>query len=183
MKQSKSSKIVAFGGIISALSLIFMFLTGIFPAADYALPAISGMVLVALVIDIDKKTAYLSYIVVGILSLLIAPVKESAVLFILLFGYYPILKGSIEQIKSRIAEWGCKLAIFNMAIFLAYLSIKYILGITEAMSDSNFLVKYGIPLFILLANATFILYDIALTGLIAKYCEVVRPKLNRIFKK
>ncbi|MFZ2537362.1 MAG: hypothetical protein WAX04_00455 [Oscillospiraceae bacterium] len=182
MKQNKASKQVALGGIISALSLLFMFLTGIFPFADYALPAISGIMLIALVIEINKKTAYVAYIAVGILSLLIAPIKESAILFVFFFGYYPILKSSIEQIKSRVVEWIVKIGMFNVAMVTAYFTMMYVLGMSGILADLNNDFQYGVIAFWALGNVAFVVYDMALSRLIVMYCEKIRPKLKTILK-
>lgn len=178
----KKSRKIALGGVISALSLLFMLLTAIFPFAEYALPALSGITLAVLVIEINKKTAYLAYAAVGVLSLLIAPVKEAAVLFILLLGYYPILKSSIEHIKSRVLEWIVKMSIFNGAILTVYLSMTYIFNMTEALAEVGVALKYGAFIFIVIANITFVVYDFALTKLIALYFQLIRPKLKSIIK-
>lgn len=182
MKRNKASKKVALGGVVSALSLLFMFLTGIFPFAEYALPAISGIALVVLVIELDKKTAYIAYIAVGILSMLVAPVKESAVLFVFFLGFYPILKSSVEQIKSIVLEWTVKMGLFNLAIVAAYLSMTYLLGMSEVLADLSGGFKYGILVFWLLGNATFVLYDIALSQLVVMYFKKIQPKLKKVIR-
>ena len=46
---SKSKQIAA-GGIASSLCLLTIFLTGVFPFATYALPAIAGTLLVVVVL-------------------------------------------------------------------------------------------------------------------------------------
>ena len=96
---SKSKQIAA-GGIASSLCLLLMFLTGVFPFATYALPAMAGTLLVVVVLELNRATAVMVYVSVSLLSLFIAPDKEAALVFIFFFGYYPILKGLIEQIRS-----------------------------------------------------------------------------------
>ncbi len=182
MKQIKSSKKVALGGIVSSLSLLLMFLTGVFPFAEYALPAFSGIVLITLVIELNKKTAYIAYVAVGILSMLIAPIKESAVLFVFFLGYYPILKSSIEHIKSRVIEWIVKIAMFNFAMVTAYFTMMYVLGMGEILAELNSDFQYGIIAFWLLGNVAFVVYDMALSRMIVMYCERIRPKLRPIIK-
>ena len=179
LKRNKASNRIALGGLVSALSLLFMFLTGIFPFAEYALPAISGTILISLVIEINKKTAYLAYLVVGILSLLISPIKESAVLFIFFLGYYPIFKSTIEQIKSLFIEWIVKLTLFCGAMITAYLTMMYVLGMEELLASLNSDFKYGLLAFAVLGLIAFIIYDMALSRIILLYCQKVRPKLNK----
>lgn len=182
MKHSKISNKVALGGIISGLSLLFMFLTGIFPFAEYALPALSGIVLITLVIEINKKTAYIAFIAVGILSLIITPVKESAILFVFFFGYYPILKSSLEKVKNRVFEWCLKIGIFNVTVVCAYILMINILGMNEITSDFNGWFEYGAIALLLLGNVAFIIYDYALTQVIGMYYQKIRPKLSIYIK-
>ncbi|MEG0693272.1 MAG: hypothetical protein RR444_09370, partial [Oscillospiraceae bacterium] len=115
-------------------------------------------------------------------SMLIAPIKESAVLFVFFLGYYPILKSSIEQIKSIVIEWIVKIGMFNVAMVTAYFTMMYILGMSEILTDLTSEFKYGIVVFWLLGNIAFVVYDIALSRIILMYCEKIRPKLKTIIK-
>ena len=169
---------IAFGGIVSALSLLCMFLSGVFPFAEYSCPALAGILLVALVIDFGKKTAWIAYAAVAALCLFITPNKEAAVLFIAFLGYYPILKSNLEQIKSRVLEWILKIALFNVACVSAYLVIIYAFGMVELLDEMSMGFAWGIYAFWVLANVVFVVYDIAVSQVINVYLIVIRPKLR-----
>ena len=81
---SKSGKI-ALGGLLTALGVVLMFLTGLIPIGTYALPAIAGVLLIVAVIEIGAKWAWMIYAAVAVLSLLFAADKEAALLFVLFF--------------------------------------------------------------------------------------------------
>lgn len=184
-KNAKPIRRVAFGGITSALSLVCMFLSSLLPFAEYTCPALAGIALTALVIDFGKRTAYLAYAVVALLSLIIVPNKESALLFLFFFGYYPILKASLEQIHPRILEWAAKLAVFNAAILAAYWLMINALGMSQVLEDAafaGFSLRLSLLLLLLLGNVTFVLFDHALTRLIALYCAKLRPRLQKHFR-
>ena len=83
------------GGLLAALSLVCMLLT-IFPFADYALPALAGVLLIPIVLESGVKWGFMVYAVVGILNAILTPSLEAKVLFIAFFGYYPVLKALIE---------------------------------------------------------------------------------------
>lgn len=172
---------VALGGIISALSLVAMLLSAVFPFAEYTCPALAGIVLIALVLEFNKKTALLAYAAIGILSIIIVPNKEAAILFVGFLGYYPILKSCLEQSKSRILEWIFKISIFNVAVLLSYFVVIYLLGMTDVLNDMQQFAKYGVFILLGLANIAFIIYDFALTQLIGLYLERIKPKLKKIF--
>ena len=88
---------VSLGGIISALSLVLMIVSGITFSLEYAIPMITGALLMMLVVEFGKGFAGIIYIVVSILSLLILGNKEPAVMYLMFFGYYPIIKSVLEK--------------------------------------------------------------------------------------
>ncbi len=181
-KHGMNVRKIAFGGVLSALSLVCMFLSALFPFAEYTCPALAGILLIALVIDFGKKTAWTAYGAVSLLSLLVVPNKESALLFLLFFGCYPILKSNLEHLKSRSAEWTVKILFFNISVLAAYWAVIYIFGMTEVLDDMTLGLKYGALLLLLLGNVVFVIYDMALSRLVALYCSSLRPKLRPLLK-
>ena len=116
---SKSGKI-ALGGLLTALGVVLMFLTGLIPIGTYALPAIAGVLLIVAVIEIGAKWAWMIYAAVAVLSLLFAADKEAALLFVLFFGYYPVLKSFLERISNKVLSWISKFAVFNVAVVYVF---------------------------------------------------------------
>ncbi len=179
---NKKTYSTALGGMVAALAVVLMFFTGVFPFATYALPALAGLLMVVIVIDFDIKWALSVYAAVSILSLLITPDREAAIMFIAFFGYYPILKSVYEKIKSRIIEWVLKILTFNVAVVGAYYAIVNFFGMPDIMSEIEEMGKYGLWIFLGLANITFLIYDIAITKIITLYLNWFKPKILRKFK-
>lgn len=179
MKTSNTKKI-AFGGIICALSLVVMFLSTVFPMAEYTCPALAGIFLIALVLDFNKKTALLAYAAISLLSVFMLPNKEAAIIFVAFLGYYPILKSCLEQTKSRILEWILKISIFNVSIFISYFIIIHVFNMTALLNDMQGFAEYGVLILLALGNVAFIIYDFALTNLIGMYIQRIKPKLRNI---
>lgn len=177
--KSKISYKVALGGVISSLCLLSMFFTGIMPLMVYAFPAAAGVMLMILVVEVSTKWAFLSYISVGILSFFITPDKEAAMLFIMFFGYYPILKSVLEKLKSRIIEWILKFLSFNAGIVITYLVTIYLLNLQETLEQFGEYGKYGALIFLAIGNIVFVVYDIALTRIISSYINWFRPTILR----
>lgn len=174
----KTSKTVALGGIISSLSLACLALSSIFPFAEYSSPALAGILLVVLVIDINKKTAFVAYGAISILAVFIMPNKEAVIIFVGFLGYYPILKSFFEQFKSRVVEYLLKFLLFNIMIFMSYFVIINLFGITEILDDMGGFSQYGIYGLLALGNIAFLVYDFALTRLILTYIQKIKPKLR-----
>lgn len=177
MGKNKSASSVAFGGIVSALAVLLMFFTGVFPFATYALPALAGLLLVVIVVDHGMKWAWSVYGAISALAILITPDREAAAMFVLFFGYYPILKSVLERIRSRVVEYILKFVVFNVAIVASYLIIINVLGISEILEEFGELGKYGVWIMLGMGNVVFLLYDITITRLVCMYTGWLRPKL------
>lgn len=174
----KKSKQAAIGGILSAISLISLFCSGIFPFAEYTFPALAGMLLIPLVIEINKRTALLAYAVVSLLSIFMVSNKEAAMLFLFFFGYYPIVKNIIERINKPFFEWIIKLLIFNLSVVSAYVIIINVMGMTELADELSMGMKWGAAILLGLGNVAFVVYDLALTRIIYFYVKKIRPRFK-----
>lgn len=179
---NKISFKVSLGGIVSAICLFAMFLTGMMPLLVYTLPALAGALMIIMVVEISIKWAFVTYASVGLLSLFITPDKEAAILFILLLGYYPIIKSVIEKTKSRFLEWIIKLSIFNVAVITAYQIIIRVVTSVDMIEEFGKYGKYGAFILLGIGNIVFIIYDIALTRVISAYISWFRPKILRKLK-
>ena len=83
--------------------MVFMLLS-YFPYFTYAVPAITGLLTMMLVIEINVKWAFVAYIAASVLIFIFAE-PESKLMYICLFGYYPIVKSLIERINKPVIEW------------------------------------------------------------------------------
>lgn len=175
---ARKSTQVAMGGIASALCLLLMLMTMI-PLTTYTMPALAGIILVVVVVENGYNTAWMVFVAVALLSLFICPQKDAAMIFLGFFGYYPILKGKLEKIKSRALEYVVKYSIFNVAIILTYLVIIYAFGITEVLEEMGSLGKYTAIATLAMGNVVFAVYDYALSKIIFAYINVLRKKIFR----
>jgi len=178
----KKSTQVALGGLASSLCLLLMFMTGLIPFSTFAVPALAGMVLIAVVIENGYKAAALVYIATSFLSVFIVPDREAAMIFIFFFGYYPILKGKIEKFKSKILELTLKFFIFNISVVLAYVFIINILGIDDVLDNIGVIGKYSPLILLALGNIVFVIYDFALTNIIYIYIYKFRTMVFKNIK-
>lgn len=145
-----------------------MSLGSFIPFATYALPAITGVLLIVLVIEVGARWAWMAYFAVSVLAFLLASDKEPVLLFVLFFGYYPILKSLVEKrFRKKPVELLIKFAVFNVAMVLCfYLALQFL-----GMSAEEFTI-FGVSmpwLFLLVGNVVFFIYDYGLTGLVSMY--------------
>ena len=94
------------------------------------------------------------------------------------FGFYPILKSSIEKLKSKSIQYILKYVVFNICIIAAFFVGKLVLMIPD---EEFTLFGVYIPwLFLIIGNIFFLLYDFCVTVMVMNYVYKIR---NRIFKK
>ena len=174
----KKSVKITFCAISSALSVVVIML-GYFPYFTYAAPAVAGLFVILPLIEIGISYAFATYIISSVLVFLFAE-PETKILFLLLFGYYPILKAIIEKISKQFIEWALKISAFSLSVSLMYLVFKYLTDID--VSDFGPLGKYGAVIFIVLCYAAFILYDVAISRISMLYFVRIRPNLKGLKK-
>ena len=173
----KVSYKVSLGGIISALSLFFMFLTGFMPLLVYLVPALCGAMLLIVYVEINAKWAFFTYVSVAALCLFITPDKEAGLLYIMLLGYYPLIKMLIEKIDNIIFKWILKLVIYNVMIVLYYHIIIRIVASSDLTDEIGEWGRNGALIFLGLTNVIFIVYDIAVSRLKDLYVKWFRKKI------
>ena len=178
MIQLKQNAKITFCAVTSALAAVFMLLS-YFPYFTYAAPAVAGLLMIMIVIEVNVKWAFTAYAVSSVLVFLFAE-PESRLMYICLFGYYPILKALIERINRVSVEWILKLAVFNAAVLLIYGVFSFIFDIS--VDDFSALGKYGAYIFLAVGNVAFVFYDIAISRMSMLYMARLHDKVKKIFR-
>ncbi len=178
-RQSESRKI-ALSGVFGALATVLMLMGGILPFATFAAPAAAGILLVPAAVEFGMKTGYILYAAIGLLSLFVVPDKEMSLIFIFFLGFYPLLKASIEHIRSHAVQWIVKFSIFNACIIAMYSIVIFLFPIEAIVQEFE---SAGLPfsaLLLFLGNLTFLIYDTAVARIVGLYCLRLRPKLIKM---
>ena len=182
---SQSAK-TAIGGMTAALSVVLMLPT-IVGLWTYALPAMAGILIMFVIIEIDKKWASGIFIAVSILSLMLLPNKEAAVFYACFFGNYPIFKAIIEKCNMpRVLEYIIKTAFFNATVLLAAFVMVKVFGMPLAEllgteGESAWWVEYALPITLAVANVTFIAFDYLLTVMVTIYLAKWQKRFRKMF--
>ena len=102
-----------------------------------------------------KRTAWAWYGAVSLLSVLMAPDKEAAAVFVFI-GYYPIVKPALDKRKF---PWLWKGLLFNAAILIMYWLLMHLFGLEQVAEDFE---GMGIALTLVtlaLGNLVFFMLD------------------------
>lgn len=159
---NKNTRRIAVTALMTALSVIFIYLASILPTGLLALTAAASLFCIAAVIECGFSAAGFVYIGTNILSLLLVSDKSVILPYACFFGYYPILKSLIERTGKMYIEWVLKLLVFNTA----FLILKFVFS--SVIFDISAL-KGSFPLLLMLFNAAFVIFDIGVTKLIVFY--------------
>ena len=169
----KGSFKVAAAGVITALSVILLALGSVIWVFSYTMPLLCGIVMIILTESFNKRTALLVYIAVSIISIFLLSDKESALIYILFFGYYPIIR-----LKPKVLSWFIKLLIFNVGVVGAELICIYIFGIPF----DDFLGKWGAVILLVIFNLLFLVYDRLYGMLLIIYEKKYKSRFDRFLK-
>ena len=146
---------IALGGILAALAVVLMSMGTMIPIATYVCPMLCALLLQVILKICGKKIAWGWYGAVSILSLLMAPDKEAAAVFLAL-GNYPILKPELDRKQGKLF-W--KLLYFNAVILVTYWILMHLFGfhqLTAEFQESGIVLT---ALLLILGNMTFFLLD------------------------
>lgn len=154
-----NAKSIALGGVLAALAVVIMCLGGLIPVATYVCPVLC-MVLLCWVSQLcGKRIGWAWYGTVSMLSLLLGPDKEAAVVFAFL-GYYPIVKPTFDKL---LLSWLVKLVFFNVMILLAYGLLIYLFGMDQIMAEFHELGTVLTLITLLLGNVVLFVLDFVLS--------------------
>ena len=162
--QSGIAKKIALGGVLAALAVVIMCLGGMIPLATFICPMLCALIQYAVLRLCGQKNAWAWFGAVAILSLLLGPDKEAALVFCLI-GCYPNMKPLFEKSKLSLL-W--KILFFNAAVGVLYGFLLKLFGMDALMSEYEELGMIGLIVMLLLGNACFFLLDRLLTILSRK---------------
>ncbi|MDD5923812.1 MAG: hypothetical protein PUC88_03355 [Clostridia bacterium] len=172
----KKTMKITLSGMICALSVVIMLLTGIITIGTYAMPAIAGTLAIIIVIECGVKYSIGVYVSSSILAFLLAPDKEAALYYVLFFGYYPIVKAVIENKVKQKLQWIFKIMIFNISMVVSFFISILVLSVPK---ESFTVFGLYVPwLFLAAGNIVFIMFDRSLTGIITMYLYKWRKKIK-----
>ena len=147
----KQSRLAATCGMTAALSVVIMLIGGILGLGMYVSPMIAGVCLIPVGRAFGRKYHALMWLAVSLLCFILVPNIEENLMYLTLFGVYPLLRPVFQQLRP-VLRWLVKLLFFN-AVVIAVEALVVLLLVPEVMTA-------GMAVLLLaMGNVTFILYD------------------------
>ena len=150
--------LIAFGGMMAALAMVIMNLGSLIPVATYVCPMLCMLILSIVCKMCGNRIGWAWYGAVAILSVLMAPDKEAAAVFVFL-GFYPIVKPRFDRFRFPLIP---KLALFNAMILFMYWLLLRLFGMDQIAAEFAEMGQILTALMLLMGNLIFFLLDFAL---------------------
>ncbi len=157
--------------MLCALGVVLLYLGSIIEVVDISMAVLASLACVFATIEYGKSAPWLVFAVTAVLSVILLPNKSPALMYTLFFGYYPILKEKFEKC-GRVLCRVLKEIVFNIALVLIFIVMKFLLMLPAGLPIMLYLTA------LVLCEAVFILYDIALTRLISFYVYRLRSRFK-----
>ena len=164
----KQARIVAACGMAAALSVVIMLLGGILGLGMYAAPMIAGACLLPIGRSYGRKYHGMLWLAVSLLCFLLVPNVEENLMYLALFGPYPLLYPLFQRLKQP-WRWLCKLLYFNL-VTVAVEALVIFLLVPEVLTP------WMTVTLLALGNLTFILYD----RLLPRLAALLHRRLSRL---
>lgn len=168
----ESSYRVSLTAMFTAFGLIFLYLSAILPTGRIALLFISSIFVAGLLVEDQPGLAFLSFIMVGGLGLLLVPNLLMVLPYALLFGHYGIGKYFLEKIRDKVVSFVCKLVYFDLGLT----GIYFLAG---ELFFGSLLESIPLWLLVVLAQIAFVIFDFLYSKVVLLYEHTIRPKLVR----
>ena len=153
---NQRTKLIALGGMMTAVCVVIMCLGTLIPVNTYVCPAMCILAVQLVAGRCGKRMGLCCYGAVTVLGLLLAPDKEAAVVFAFL-GYYPMIKPALDRIRIKAVRLMVKILLFSMAAVGVYGVIALVLGLP--VEETAGLSGWMAVVFLILWDGVFLMID------------------------
>jgi hypothetical protein len=175
---------VSLTAMFASMSLLFLYLASVLPTARLAMYFLSSVFIMGLILEEEIGLAFLMYVAVSLMGLLLMPGGLVFMLpYALFFGHYGIGKYYLEmRIKDKIIRYILKLLYYNVALALMYLLVSVtVTGTLDALDATVGTALASLPIWALIPilEVAFVLYDYLFTKVVAYYFNNIRRFLMK----
>ena len=128
----RNSRQMALGGMLTAVAVVIMSMGSLIPVNTYTCPVLCILITRPVLEKCGRRIGWCYYLATAVLSLMLAPDREAALVYALL-GYYPMIRPFFG--KLGVFEKPAKLALFTLAGAASYGLLLLIMGAGAAMGE------------------------------------------------
>ena len=170
-----SARKTALCGLLTALAVVVMLLTGAMGIGTFAGPVLAMAVLLPVYEEFGGKMALTTYAATAILGILLVPDIELAWVYAA-FGWYPTVRKRIARLPSRMLRFLVRTALCTGVIMILYGLLLRLLGLTADLLEAT--AAFNL-LLLVMGNVVFLLLDTVLARLTALWHHKLRKRFFR----
>ena len=125
---------IAFGGMMTAVAVVVMSLGSLIPVNTYVCPVLCILIHRIVLERCGRRLSWCYYLAVAILSLLLAPDREAALVY-LCMGYYPMIRPVFQRLRPEFLSTAAKLVFFTLAGGISYGLLMLVLGVDAVLAE------------------------------------------------
>lgn len=132
---------MAYGGMMTAVSIVIMALGSVIPLNTYTCPVVCIFLTRPVLERCGKTIGWCYYLAVMILSLILAPDREAAMVYTVL-GYYPMIRPLFEKLGPL--KKLVKVTFFTAMGAASYWLLLLVMGVEAAMGEGWLLIAVSV---------------------------------------
>ena len=171
---SKGTKQLSLSAVFCALAVVILCIGTVIPIGTYACPMLASFTLLILREECEKRYAWSAWAVTAVLSLLLAPDKEAAMLWCVL-GWYPLVQPRLNKIKPQAVRLAVKLLLCAASTAVMYAVLIFLFQLQELITEFRTTGTLLFVITVILALAVFVMYDYLLPRLTVIYKRRKKP--------
>lgn len=164
----RKTKIIAEGGMLSALGTVLLFFGAVTDVLDLSCAVLAGFCVLFMGVRHGRIGALAVYCTTSALAFLLLPNKLPALLYVFYGGLYPLLKPEIERIRSVPLQWALKVIAVVVPFGAGLAVTTFLMGIETGFT-------FGVPLFLLIAVIA-VFADFAMSAVAFRFSHIVRGR-------
>jgi len=168
----KKTRRLTLSAVFSALTVAILYIASVWPTGQLGLVAVSSLLAAAAVIETGPASGLYVFIVSSAIGMLILPNRAAPLLYIMFFGYYPVVKSLIERAGKVFFQWLLKILVFNASLTVIWFLLRGL--IFGSFGDTP-----GAALIYIAGNIIFVIFDYGYTKLIWFYIERVSKYMRK----
>jgi hypothetical protein len=163
--------------MLVALGTVLMVVGSYVGVLDLTVCALVSLLVAFVCVEIGTPYNWLVWLTTSLITVVIPPSRMIGLLYFLVFGIYPILKGYIER-APRVLWYVFKLVFINVILVLLTLGSEFLLGVPLVAIENKIIVA----LIYLVMNVAFIVYDMFITVMLRVYLFKFRNRIKNLLK-
>ena len=155
---ARQSQKMAFGGMMTAVAVVIMSLGSLIPVNTYVCPVLCILITRPVMAGCGRRTAWCYYMATAVLSLLLAPDREAALVYLFL-GYYPLIRHRFARVQPRWLCQGLKILFFTGSGALVYGLMMAVMGVEAVLGEYSGPGAWLLVLTVILWDVMLLLVD------------------------